>query len=181
MRKSKLFTPAMDNMIRELYPECGGAKTALQINEQYGKDFISGQISDRARSLGVQSARGKNTWKAVAPIFDNYPEGFIGPCPHKAGSYLITGKSESYRFSNGKLSYNYPARCLSCGKDYVLLLPSLMKSKKERRFGCNACAKKYRSEILRSRKWQDDQKSAQARNEWIGIMKLWPVASTVAE
>ncbi len=178
MKKSKIFTPAMDKMVRELYPNIGGSKTAKAINDQHGTDLKSGAIWDRARSLGLKSNRSKMDQMEFTPAFDLHIDGFVGPCPHKAGPYLIIGKSTPHRFSHGKKTYKYPARCLSCGQDYVMLLPSLIKAKNEGRYGCNACAQKARAELLRSRKWKEDQKSAQARNEWINIMQLMPVASS---
>ena len=65
MRKSKLFTPAMDEMIKELYPNIGGAKTAQAINDKFiwlplvrfGGGLFVRWLTPRHRKTAIPSLR----------------------------------------------------------------------------------------------------------------------------
>lgn len=175
MRKSKVFTPEMDEIIRTHYPIKGGRETARAVNDRFGTQFRTSSMWDRARILGVTGKKGGDK-DPLQPRWDTHPSNFVGPCPHTVGAYLITSKSEPKNFKgSGKRTFQYSARCRACGKDTTMLQHSLLKAKKHGAVGCKSCAQIARSRVIRQNKDERDTAAHRAFSEWVWVMKKMPI------
>ena len=176
MKKSKLFTPAMDEVIKKQYPQIGGPETAKLLNHLFAcdtpKTFTARNVWDRANSLGALGQRSikDNPQNQPRALWKHHPDGFVGPCPHKIGVYLILGYQET-RNEKGHRAHKYHTRCVVCGKQSMLLQPSIAKARRNNSAGCGKCA-----QLLR-RKKSADQETAQriameqSRREWLWVMQ----------
>lgn len=57
MKRKSMFSPAMDELLRDLYPKKGGEETRQQVNKRFNKKFSLKQIHGRCRSLYISAPR----------------------------------------------------------------------------------------------------------------------------
>ncbi len=173
MKRSKLYTPEMDEVIRDWYKLRGGAATAKKLNAEFGTKFTSSQLWDRAKSLGLTAKVGGSSRKE--PLWRAFRDGFTGPCPDRCRLYLITGNGKPHRFENGKRTYKYQARCLQCGSDHEMLQPSLLQAERLGTIGCKDCAQDTRARRIRESRDERRAKTDKSFDEWLWVMITMPV------
>ena len=179
-----IYSQQTDDIIREIYPKHGSKACVEAIFDRLGLEYRQEQIADRARKR-LKLTRDGNFQKvlpqnqAALAYWADYPEGFVGPCPHKVGSNLIIAYLGMYRRGkSGRISHLYRTMCTNCGTIDKRLQVSLAEAKNNNVQGCVHCAPLRRKLSIREERERKIQWEADQRQAHIGLMAAMPLSST---
>ena len=174
--RNTIFTPAMDDLLREMYPTVGGKATLKALNERFNASYAMHQLHSRCRVLGL-SASPKNVPKEPAFPSQNPDKDFVGPVCYRSAYYLILryiGYIQPDPLISGH--HKYQCRCSRCGSNYERTQTALLAAKRKNSEGCYKCSNEIKVKLQRQNAKAQAKESEQVE-EITGEWWHWPPIS----
>ncbi len=168
--KKTIFNPAMDKVIKEVYPKKGGVAATEAVNESFNADYTLKQIHSRARVLHL-SAPAKQGGTAEPRYMQNVES------KEPVGIYQIL---EYYGYQQNDVLFKghhwYMVKCIKCGSERRMMQESIYQSNLKSNSNCRKCSKSYQLSDAEKRALRR-KREAETREVWMATMKLMRVAS----
>ncbi len=164
--KKTIFNPAMDKVIKEVYPKKGGVAATEAVNESFNADYTLKQIHSRARVLHLSAPA--NQGGTAEPRYLQNVES-----KEPVGIYQIL---EYYGYQQKDVLFKghhwYKVRC-NCGFERKMMQESIYQAKLRGIKNCQRCAKSNKLTDAEERAIRL-QREKEAMQKWIETMKLMP-------
>lgn len=102
--------------------------------------------------------------------------GFIGPNPYIMWPYLILKHLRFQRAGTKKPQHVYRVRCLVCGETHERVQGSIIRAVDSKAKGCINCLG-WKLDGTASVKARRSTATTNARQEWLAVMRMWPVTN----